>query len=62
MMIKYISSDYEVKLKILAFDPEDAEKVGEVLFETAICTHVAAGENDSMGSAIAHNNLYRTYG
>jgi hypothetical protein len=62
MMIKYLSSDYSVQLKILAFNPEEVEKVGEVLFETEICTHVAAGENDSMGSAIAHNNLYRTYG
>ena len=62
MMIKYVSSDYSVHLKIMAFNPEEEDKVGEVLFEKEIYSHVAAEENDSMGSAIAHNNLFTTYG
>jgi len=62
MMIKYVSSHYSVHLKIMAFNPEEEDKVGEVLFEKEIYSHVAAEENDSMGSAIAHNNLFTTYG
>lgn len=62
MMIKYVSSDYSVHFKILTFKPEEADKVGEVLFEKEIYSREASKEGDSMGSAIAHNNLFTTYG
>ena len=62
MMIKYVSADYSVHLKILSFNPDQVDKVGEVLFDKMISSNAGAGENDAVGSALSHNNLYLTYG
>jgi len=62
MMIKYVKADYSVHLKILSFNPDEVAKVGKVLFESEISSNAGAGENDTMGSAFSHNNLYLTWG
>jgi len=65
VMIKYVSADYSVHLKILSFNPDQVEKLGEApkpLFETEISSNAGAEENDTKGSALSHNNLYLTWG
>ena len=62
VMIKYVSADYSSHLKILSFNPDKVEKVGEVLLKSQISTIAGAGENDTLGSALSHNNLYLTWG